>query len=157
MNFNQLSRRVNSTARPWVDSLDQLFERVFEDRWEPQWKGIASNWIPAVDVEETENEYLFKAEMPGMKKEDVKISLLDNVLTLTGEKRTEEKKTDKEKKYHRVERSYGAFQRSFALSSPIRAEKISASFKDGILEISVPKSEEAKPKEIDIDVKSLLS
>ncbi len=153
MNFNQLSRRVNSTARPWVDSLDQLFERVFEDRWEPQWKGIASNWIPAVDVEETENEYLFKAEMPGMKKEDVKISLLDNVLTLTGEKRTEEKKTDKEKKYHRVERSYGAFQRSFALSSPIRAEKISASFKDGILEISVPKSEEAKPKEIDIDVK----
>ncbi len=153
MNFNQLSRRVNSTARPWVDSLDQLIERVFEDRWEPQWKGIASNWIPAVDVEETENEYLFKAEMPGMKKEDVKISLLDNVLTLTGEKRTEEKKTDKEKKYHRVERSYGAFQRSFALSSPIRAEKISASFKDGILEISVPKSEEAKPKEIDIDVK----
>jgi HSP20 family protein len=75
------------------------------------------------------------------------------VLTLTGEKKTVEEKTDKEKKYHRVERSYGTFQRSFALSSPIKAEKISATYKDGILEIQVPKTEEAKPKEIDIQVR----
>ena len=153
MDLHPLSRRANNTARPWVDSLDQLFDRVFQDRWDPDWKGLGNNWVPAVDVEETENEFVFKAEMPGIKKEDVKISLLDNVLTLSGEKRTEEKKTDKEKKYHRVERSYGSFQRSFALSSPLKADKISASYKDGILEIVVPKSEEAKPKEIDIQVK----
>jgi HSP20 family protein len=136
-----------------VDSLDQLFDRVFQDRWDPDWKGLGNNWVPAVDVEETENEYLFKAERPGIRKEDVKISLLDNVLTLSGEKRTEEKKTEKDKKYHRVERTYGTFQRSFALSSPLKSDKISASYKDGILEIVVPKSEEAKPREIDIQVK----
>ncbi len=152
MDLHQLSRRANSGNRPWVDSLDQLFERVFQDRFDSEWKGLGPHWVPAVDVEETENEYLFKAEMPGLKKEDVKISLLDNVLTLTGEKKTEEKKTDKEKKYHRVERSYGSFQRSFALSSPIQGDKISASYRDGILEIVVPKSEESKPKEIDIKV-----
>jgi HSP20 family protein len=136
-----------------VDSLDQLFDRVFQDRLDPDWRGLGNNWVPAVDVVETENEYFFKAEMPGMKKDDVKISILDNVLTLTGEKKTVEEKTDKEKKYHRVERSYGTFQRSFALSSPIKADKISATYKDGILEIQVPKTEEAKPKEIDIQVR----
>ncbi len=153
MNLNQLSRHSNNTARPWVGSLDQLFDRVFQDRLDPDWRSLGNNWVPAVDVEETENEYVFKAEMPGIKKDDVKISILDNVLTLTGEKRTVEEKTDKEKKYHRVERSYGTFQRSFALSSPIKADKISATYKDGILEIQVPKTEEAKPKEIDIQIR----
>jgi HSP20 family protein len=103
-----------------------------------------------VDVEESEDAYILKAEMPGLRKEDVKISLSDNVLTLTGEKKSEER--SKDKRYHRVERSYGAFQRSFALSAPIQADKVSASFKEGILTVTVPKSEEAKPREIDIRV-----
>lgn len=153
MNLNQISRYSNNSARPWVNSLDQLFERVFQDHLDPEGKGFGSTWVPAVDVEESENEYLFRAEMPGMKKGDVKISLLDNVLTLSGEKKTEEKKLDMNKKYHRVERSYGSFQRSFALSAPVKADAITASYKDGILEIVVPKSEESKPKEIDIQVR----
>ena len=84
----------------------------------------------------------------GLKKEDVKISILDNILTLSGEKKSEEKSENR--KYHRSERTYGAFERKYSLASPIQADKVTASFKDGVLEIRVPKAEEAKPKEIQI-------
>jgi HSP20 family protein len=138
--------KTNETAglTPWYRLLDD----VFNIRQDFDVQGFGTGWIPAVDVEEKEDEYRFFAEMPGMKREDVKITLSENVLTITGEKKTTHKSNDK--KYHRLERSYGTFQRSFSLPHLIQADKISATVKDGILEIVVPKSEEAKPREISV-------
>lgn len=112
---------------------------------------FTSNWIPSVDIVEKQDEYLVEIELPGVRKEDVKITLESNVLTIRGEKKHESEK--KEDQYHRVERSYGAFQRSFTLPLTVKGDKIDASYKDGILQIHLPKAEEAKPKAIDVRVK----
>ena len=106
---------------------------------------------PRINVEENDNEWLISAELPGVAKEDVKVNYQDNVLTISGEKKFENE--DKNKNYHRVERSYGKFSRSFTINSTILADKIDANYKDGILTISMPKAEEAKPKLIDVKVK----
>jgi len=103
-----------------------------------------------VDIYETENSYVLNAELPGLKKEDIKIDLNDNTLTLKGEKKFEEK-VEKEN-YVRVERSYGNFTRSFVLSDNVNADNITASYKDGVLEVTLPKKEEAKPKEIKVEI-----
>ena len=134
----------------WPFNAKRFFDDFLDDRWMLTDPAFGKNWAPAVDVEETKEAYLVKAEIPGMKKDEVKISLMDNVLTLSGEKKTETKSDDK--RYHRMERSYGAFERSFTLGSAVKADKISATYKDGILEIFIPKSEESKSKEIDIKV-----
>jgi len=105
---------------------------------------------PKVDIYETENSYVLNAELPGLKKEDIKIDLNDNTLTLKGEKKFEEK-VEKEN-YVRVERSYGNFTRSFVLSDNVNADNITASYKDGVLEVTLPKKEEAKPKEIKVEI-----
>lgn len=107
-------------------------------------------WNPSVDISETKDNVIIKAEMPGLAKEDVKISMQDNMLTLTGEKKQE--KEEKESNYHRVERSYGAFSRSFTLPTSVKSDKIKATYKDGILSITLPKTEEVKPKEIPISI-----
>jgi len=99
-------------------------------------------WTPAVDIAEHDDEYLVKVELPGVNKEDVKITIESNVLTIR-EKRNRKRETKKEN-YHRVERNYGSFQRSFTLPSTVKSEKIDASYKDGILSVSLPKAEEAK-------------
>jgi len=150
MVLNKLANREGRAAlHPWQNDLRNLLDDFWNDHWDG---GVSrgTSWAPAVDIEETAEAYVLRAEMPGLKKEDVKISLSNDVLTISGEKKFEEKSQDK--RYHRVERSYGAFQRSFALSAPIQADKVSASFKEGILTVMVPKSEEAKPREIDIQV-----
>jgi len=103
-------------------------------------------WKPHVDLSESEDLYEVKAELPGMKKEDIKVEVHDNVLTLTGEKKQEEK-SDK-KNYHRIESSYGKFERFFRLPKEVKAEDIKANYKNGILTIDIPKVEETKPKEI---------
>jgi len=108
-------------------------------------------WTPAVDIAEHDDEYLVKVELPGVNKDDVKITIESNVLTIRGEKK-QERETKKEN-YHRVERNYGSFQRSFTLPSTVKSDKIDASYKDGILSISLPKAEEAKPKQIEVKVK----
>ena len=108
-------------------------------------KGV---WSPSVDIAETDEEIAVKAELPGMTKEDVNISITDNILTLKGEKKQENE--IKEENYHRVERSYGGFQRSFALPTGIQPEKVKATFKNGVLNINIPKAEEVKPKQIEI-------
>lgn len=151
MSTTKLAKRDSHHSwDPWPLSTRKFFEDFLDERWGLADRIFGNNWVPAVDVEETKDEYLIKAEMPGMKKEDVKISLTDNMLTLSGEKKTESKTDDK--RFHRMERSYGAFQRSFALATPVKGDKVSAVFKDGILEIRVPKSEDAKSKEIDIKI-----
>jgi HSP20 family protein len=110
-----------------------------------------SSWTPAVDIAEHDDEYLVKVELPGVNKDEVKLTLENNILTIRGEKK-QEKETKKEN-YHRVERSYGSFQRSFTLPAAVKADKIDASYKDGILTVSLPKAEEAKPKQIEVKVK----
>jgi len=108
-------------------------------------------WTPVVDIAERDDEYLVKVELPGVNKDDVKITLESNILTIRGEKK-QEKETKKEN-YHRVERSYGSFQRSFTLPTTVKSDKIDANFKDGVLMVSLPKAEEAKPKQIEVKVK----
>lgn len=112
---------------------------------------FAPTWKPAVDITEHDDEYVAKVELPGVNKDDVKITMQDNVLSIRGEK-TQEKK-GKEENYHRVERYYGSFQRSFTLPTSVKSDRIEAEYKDGILTIRMPKAEEAKPKQIEVKVK----
>lgn len=109
-----------------------------------------AEWSPLVDIEESEKEYLIKAELPEVKKEDVKISVQEDVLTISGERKSE--KEEKGKKYHRVERCYGSFMRSFTLPEDADGTKVTAEYKDGVLRIHLPKSEKAKPKAIEVKV-----
>jgi HSP20 family protein len=110
-----------------------------------------SPWSPTVNISENEDGYVLKAELPGVSKEDIDIDLKDNTLTLKGEKKAE-KKEEKEN-YIRVESSYGKFERSFYLSDDIDISKADANFKDGVLRIALKKKEEAKPKQIKVEVK----
>ena len=103
---------------------------------------------PAVDIYEDGDDVVVKAEIPGMKKEDIDVTITDNSLTISGEKKQEEEV--KEKDYHRIERSYGSFSRSFRLPDNVKAGKAKASFKDGVLEIRLPKTKESKQKKIEI-------
>jgi len=107
-------------------------------------------WVPAVDIFETPESIVLKAELPGITKDDIFVEVKDNTLSLKGEKKFE--KEVKEENYHRVERSYGSFQRAFTLPSTVQQDKVKAKFKDGILQIVLPKVEEAKPKQIKVEV-----
>lgn len=107
-------------------------------------------WEPAVDISESMEDFFVTADLPGLSKDDVKISYEDGVITIKGEKKQE--KEEKDKNYHRVERSYGMFERSFRLPSRIDVNKIEARFKDGVLNLRLPKTEEARPKEIPIKI-----
>ncbi len=109
-----------------------------------------ADWMPIVDISETDGEYLIKAELPEVKKEDVKVTVENGVLTLQGERRQD--KEEKGKKYHRVERSYGSFVRSFTLPESIDESGVKAEYKDGVLNLHLPKSEKVKPKAIEVKV-----
>lgn len=109
-----------------------------------------AEWSPLVDIEESDKEYLIKAELPEVKKEEVKLTVQDDVLTISGERKAE--KEEKGKKYHRVERCYGSFMRSFTLPEDADGTKVSAEYKDGVLRVHLPKSEKAKPKAIEVKV-----
>ena len=114
-------------------------------------EGVAlSTWTPAVDVYEDENAFLIKLELPEVNKKDVQVNLNDNSLSISGERRLENE--DKRDGYHRVERTYGQFYRSFTLPPNVNAEAINAQFKDGVLRLTLPKKEEAKPKQISVSV-----
>jgi len=130
--------------------INRMFNSFFRSESEEDSLATAA-WNPAVDIEEHDNEYIVKAELPGVARDDVKVVIQENSLTIRGEKKHE--KESKGANHHRVERSYGAFQRSFTLPSNVKGEKIDASFKDGVLNIVLPKAEEAKRKEIEVQVK----
>ena len=130
----------------WMD-LPRDLERFFSDFGLDLWKSDTI-WQPAVDIVETKDSFEVKAELPGMKKDDIKIEFEDGVLTLTGERKSE--KEDKDKNFYRMERRYGKFQRCFALPKNVKVEEIKASYKDGVLTVNIPKAEEAKAKEIEI-------
>ena len=123
---------------------DAPFQRKGED-------GMSlSGWSPAVDVQETDTEYVIKADLPDVKKEDVKVELLDGALTIEGERQQE--KEEKGKKFHKIEREYGKFLRRFALPNEVDASKVQADFKNGVLNVHLPKSAAAKPKAIEVKV-----
>ena len=149
--MNHLIRTPRSPiARRWNDDFDNLFENFLQPlRWveEEASQGIA----PRLDVVERDNEFVVKAEMPGMKKDDIEVSLENGVLTITAETRseTEEKEGDR---VIRQERRYGKYLRSLRLGKEIDEKKVKASYKDGILELVLPKAEEVKPKKINVDV-----
>lgn len=107
-----------------------------------------AEWAPLVDISEDDQEYLIKAELPELKREDVKVTAVEGTLTITGERKFE--KEEKGKKYHRVERSYGSFVRNFSLPDDTSPEKVSAEFKDGILSVHLGKTEKPKPQEIEV-------
>ena len=109
-----------------------------------------ADWTPSVDISETDTAYLIKGEIPGVKKEDVKITIEDGMITMRGERKQE--KEEKDKKFHRVERSYGSFMRTFALPVNIDETKVQAQFKDGVLAVRLPKSPIARPKALDVKV-----
>jgi HSP20 family protein len=126
--------------------------RLFDDASARGWRGddpaATTTWSPAVDIFETENEIVVKAEIPGIDRKDITLSLEKNVLNLKGERRFE--KETKEENYHRIERAYGGFSRSFSLPATVDEEKIRADYRDGILKIVLPKREQAKAKQIKI-------
>jgi HSP20 family protein len=143
--------------QPFRDLLatEREFDRLFREPFSPlfaQREGELSTraWAPAVDIFETENSIVLKAELPGVDPKDVEVRVEDNTLYLKGERKFE--KETKEENYHRIERSYGSFARSFVLPNSMDAEKVAAEYQDGLLTLTLPKREEAKPKTIKINV-----
>ena len=124
------------------ERVNQLFKQNFPRGEEP-----LGAWAPPVDIYETEKEIVLKADLPGISLSEVDIRVENNTLTIRGERNFE--KDVKEDNYHRVERSYGAFVRTFTLPNTVQAEKIEASYENGVLRVTMPKREEARPKQID--------
>jgi HSP20 family protein len=131
--------------------MNKMFNNFFRGGVQDDGDLIPSAWTPAVDVAEHEGEYIVKVELPGVAREDVKITMQENILTIRGEKKAE--KEAHEPNFHRVERSYGSFQRSFTLPTHVKNDRIEASYRDGILTVTLPKAEDAKPKQIEVKVK----
>ncbi len=128
------------------DELDRLFEAPFgEHSRTSQLLGV---WNPAVDLYEDKENVIVKAELPGMKREDIQVSLQDGTLSISGERKNEEKVENAE--VCRMERFVGRFQRTITLPSQVKGDKVNAQYKDGVLTVTLPKTEEAKPKQIEI-------
>lgn len=139
--------RELSTLR---DRMDRLFGDALGRSWGGE-EGLATGaWIPPVDVFETPESIILKADLPDINKDDVDISIENNTLTIKGERNSE--KESKEKNFYRMERSYGTFSRSFTLPPVVAAEKAEASFENGVLTLTLPKREESKPKQIKVKV-----
>ncbi len=136
--FEQLSNLRNEVTRLFDSPLSTLTQGF-------------NTWAPAVDLYEEKDNLVVKAELPGMKKEDIDVSFQDGTLTISGERKSEREENECET--YRSERFYGRFQRSVLLPTSVAADKVNASYKDGILMVTLPKTEEAKPKQIEISVK----
>jgi HSP20 family protein len=130
------------------NELDDLFESPFADF--PRTTQLLDDWIPALDFYEEKDNFIVKAELPGVKKEDVKVTLQDGCLSISGERKSETKGESTEARH--IERFHGKFQRTIILPAAVAADKVKAQYKDGILTITLPKTEEAKPKQIDVSV-----
>lgn len=141
---------------PELSSFDRLasfrdeVNRLFDLSWPTRDSGLFSGWSPALDVYDDKDRFGVTVELPGMKKEDIHLSIQDGVLTVSGERKHE--RENKEGETFRSERFFGKFQRSVTLPAMVDAAKVKASYKDGILSIDLPKAEEAKPKQIEVSV-----
>ena len=128
--------------------------RVFEDAFSRMLSEPQTNrpWAPAVDIYETENELCLKADLPGVDQKDIDVRVENQTLTITGQRNFEKKETGQG--YHRIERSYGSFSRSFAVPNSFDTEKIAAHYQNGVLTVSLPKKEAAKPRQVKVEVKA---
>ena len=142
--------RWTPTADPFRDRVNRMFDDFLRDlvpaRSSEEMSG--NRWLPAVDIKETPEALSLTVELPGLKKEEVSITLENQVLTVHGERKFEGE--TKEATYHRIERAYGAFMRSFTLPANIKADRVDAAFDNGLLTVTLPKVEEAKPRRIAI-------
>ena len=129
--------------------LNRFFTQPIARMWNENGTSFMG-WAPAVDITESDGEYLLKADLPAVRKEDVKVEILDGTISVQGERKQE--KEEKGAKYHRVERAYGHFERTIALPSDVDAAKVSAEFKDGVLEVHIPKMPQAAPKAVEVKV-----
>ena len=125
-----------------------LFDRFFDDWDLPALFSGENEWIPAFDISENDKEYIVSAELPGIDIKDVDITISDGILSVKGEKKHETE--DKGKDYHRIERRYGSFHRNFRIPGRVEADKVDASYKDGILKVFLPKAEGTETKKIEI-------
>jgi len=133
------------------EGIQARLHRLFPDvpaRTEDE--SLFGGWSPAVDIQETDNEFILKADLPDVKKDDVKVELEDGVLTVEGERRKEKEETGK--RFHKIERAYGKFVRHFTLPTEVDGPNVKAEFKDGVLNVRLPKAVNAKPKAIDVKV-----
>ncbi len=132
------------------EDMNRLFDSFFSELPEQRRGLLEGEWAPSIDVAETDDEIVVTVELPGVKQDDVDITVTDDILILKGEKK--EEKEIKKENYHRVERSYGSFQRSINLPTGVQADKAKATYNNGVLYVTIPKAEEAKPKQIKINV-----
>jgi len=136
-----------------VDSLRQEFNQLFDRFWSGQLEPMQlSRWMPAVDISETSEEVRVRAEVPGIDPSEIEVSVEANVLTIKGEKK--EQREEGRENYHRVERQYGTFVRSIQLPTEIAVDQVEAAFRNGVLDVRLPKHESARAKQIKIDVRS---
>jgi HSP20 family protein len=130
------------------DEIDRLFEAPLSEL--ARTSSILSGWTPPLDLSEDKDNYHVRVELPGMKREEIDLSLHDGCLSLSGERKQEHEHKDQE--VYRAERFFGRFQRTISLPGPVATDKVKAQYKDGILQVTLPKTEEAKPKQIDVNV-----
>lgn len=130
------------------DEIDRLFESPLTEL--TRTSNLLSGWTPALDVHEDKNNFIVKAELPGMKREDIEVAWHNGTLSISGERKAETQQAEAE--VYRAERFFGRFQRTVALPAAVAADQVKAAYKDGILTITLPKTEEAKPKQIDVSV-----
>ena len=144
-----------STLNRWepfrgVSTLQEQINRLFTDSFERTGESNLTTWAPSVDIYENEQELVVKADLPEVDPKDLDIRVENNILTIRGERKFEKKVN--ESNYLRVERAYGAFSRSFSLANSVNSEAIKADYQNGVLTLSIPKREEAKPKQIKVNV-----
>ncbi|MEN8129462.1 MAG: Hsp20/alpha crystallin family protein [Pseudomonadota bacterium] len=137
--FREMEELLDRYSRSARKSIAKSDDRTFE----------AGDWMPLIDIDETEDAFAVKAELPGVDKEDVHIDIDNGVLTIRGEKKVE----TEDKKHHRVECAYGSFVRSFTLPQSVDTDQVEAEYKNGVLNLTIPKLEAAKPKQIEVKIK----
>ena len=145
-----LVRWQPSNAFGLGNDFNRLFEGFTRNGNDAAPSASVSTWKPSVDISETQDEFVVTADLPGINREDLNVTVADGRLTLRGERR--QASQESERSVHRVERIYGTFARSFDLPAAVNSENITASYRDGVLSVSVPKAEEAKPKQIEVKI-----
>ena len=146
----KLMRWNPSPSRDLTTFQDEV-NRLFNDVFAETGNGYTNRgFAPALDVEETKDAFVIRADVPGVNKDDVKVSLADDLLTIRGERKRVREVGDENTQLRRVERAYGSFERRLAFDSPVRADKVKATYRDGVLEVTVPKADEARVHDIEV-------
>ena len=143
-------RNQNSDLFGLHNEMNNLFDRFFSPEMADNSTLSTGNWLPSMDVIESDNGYTLNLDLPGLTKKDINVTVENNVLKIEGERKREDEKDGTN--YHRVERRYGKFFRAFRLPKLVKQESIEAGFKNGILSIEIPKAEEVKPKSIEVKI-----